>query len=101
MSPSYVVDFTTAGGTPMRMVVLAPGEFTNEHRASGEWTVEFFDRRYAHTELGQFTGGAYYLRTLAAHDDWHGLRVHGGEPAWDIDAETFAPLLALLRAVSS
>ena len=55
--------------------------------------VEFYDRRYMHTEFGQFVS-RYYLSTLYTDRGGsfvsrqaRGLDLHGGVPDWSISAE--------------
>jgi len=47
--------------------------------------VEFYDRRYAHTPLGQFTGARYYLSTLV-DGTRGGLMLAGHVPEWTVSA---------------
>lgn len=56
----------------------------------GEPVVEYYDARYAHTDFGQFISG-YCLSTLTDHVDQGrgGLNLHGGEPDWTLDEESF------------
>jgi len=58
-------------------------------------TVKFYDTRYPHTPLGQFTGGSYYLSTILEVKG--GLNIHGGVPDWSISAEPFQRFLVALR----
>jgi hypothetical protein len=50
-----------------------------------------YDATYAghpgHEELGQLTGGKYYLTTLLEREAGVGLDVHGGVPEWTVEAE--------------
>jgi hypothetical protein len=93
------LDVTAANGVPFRVVSYE----ANENLSNAEPLVKFFDQRYPHTEHGQFTGGGYYLRTLLEDDARlraSGLNLHGGEPAWSIDAATYRTVSDWLKAGS-
>lgn len=93
---------TTAKGVPM-VVVLGDyrGEVEGELSATHGPVVSFWDLRYhfdpvpGTDRLGQFTGGCYYAKTLLASPDG-GLTLHGGEPAWDVDAASYRAVLEWL-----
>lgn len=76
-------------GTYFRVVYIPPRE-PNPNFPSAtdkEATVEFYDRRHAHTPDGQFTGGRYLARTLLENQEPNrGLDLAGQEPEWTIDA---------------
>ncbi len=66
--------------------------------------VEFYDRRYNHTEFGQFTGGRYYASTLLGECKFNdtdigktGLCLDGGIPEWSIDADTCKIIVAWIK----
>ncbi len=99
---TFVLDVVTALGTPIRAVVFLPGatDRPNPARAEPDHThVEFYDRRYPHTVHGQFTGGGYRLRPLLDDPVRGGLNLHGGEPAWTIDADTWRLVDTWLRSL--
>ena len=60
--------------------------------------VEFYDRRYMHTNYGQFIG-RYYLETLLERNIV-GLCLDGGVPSWSLSAHDFAQVHAWLKEVS-
>ncbi|MFD4474680.1 hypothetical protein ACFWPU_00985 [Streptomyces sp. NPDC058471] len=83
-----VMDFQAANGVPFRAVV------------EGD-KVSFYDRRYNHTEHGQFTGGRYYHDTLlddAPRLRESGLNLYGGVDSWRVDAKSMDAVLTWLDA---
>lgn len=52
-------------------------------------TIEFYDARYEHTDLGQFVA-RYYIDTIIDHTS--GLNLHDGVPAWCISSTAMARL---------
>ena len=90
---------------PFVMRIYAPGEqlFPGDVSRSDVkntyegWCVQFYDGRYDHTDLGQFTGGSYYASTLletkAERGGGYGINLHGGVPDWTICAYTFQKFL--------
>jgi hypothetical protein len=61
--------------------------------------VEFYDRRYPHTEFGQFVS-RYYVSTLL-EDPTGGLCLDGGNPnSWTVSADDMALVRAYLRAAT-
>lgn len=89
------LDFVAANGVPFRAVRLAAGEHGNYPAAvATEPVVEFYDRRYPHTEDGQFTGARYYVATIMGRDAYGsgagGLSLDGGSPDWTVDALAMA-----------
>lgn len=88
-------------GTYFRVIYLPANEPSPncEARCEKRATVEFYDRRYAHTPDGQFTGGSYHAETLLY--DWHtkkpgtgGLILQGHVPAWNVSG----PSMNLVRS---
>jgi hypothetical protein len=87
------LDVVAANGVPFRVLFIPPGVAgPNPHRTpadSPHATVEFYDRRYEHTEgYGQFTGGHYFASSLLEQHRFAGLNLQGGVDAWTIDAAT-------------
>lgn len=93
-------DFTNDRGVPFLAVRIEPGEpygnivrrFHVDSPASysqrliaEEPMIEFYDRRYPHTELGQFVA-RYYVDTLATsrHCYEMGLCLDDGIPDWQV-----------------
>ena len=96
-------DFTNDRGVPLLAVRIEPGEpYCNIVRrfpddSAAEYSrrliadkplIEFYDRRYPHTDLGQFVA-RYYASTLAQCDPSFGLLLYGGVPDWHISAANF------------
>lgn len=103
---STTLALTSEAGTPLLARLIMPGDgYGAWNQETRQWVrthglgqrmdeaappmVEFFDRRFAHTPFGQFTGHRFYVSTLLAR---HG---HGGElpqqdgvQGWHIDANT-------------
>ena len=84
------LDVTAANGVPFRAVfVPADAAYPNHpaaKRLSDQPLIEFYDRRYPHTQDGQFVGARYYVSTIRNGDA--GLILDGGIPNWQIDADT-------------
>lgn len=57
--------------------------------------VEFYDKRYAHTEFGQFIT-RYSLSTLLDNTST-GLNLYGGEPQWSIDEKDMKEVVQWLK----
>lgn len=80
---------------------LAEGEKYGLHDrlvCGEEPLVEFYDTRYAHTDLGQFVS-RYYVETLLRDPrDQTGLNLDGGVPSWFIHADAMKKVYAWLRA---
>lgn len=96
-------DFTNDRGVPFLAVRIEPGEpygnivrrFPDDSQAAysrrliaKEPMIEFYDRRYPHTELGQFVT-RYYVETLAHPDaaefyESVGLVLDGGALSWQV-----------------
>lgn len=90
-------DFTSNQGVLFRALLTTEGSF------SGEPVVKFYDQRYPHTPNGQFTGASYYVSTLMRDYErlsQTGLRLHGGEPVWDLDARSFRTVANWILEVS-
>lgn len=93
------MDITASNGVPFAVVLGTEGESPNPHRSTpGKARVEFFDARHPFDaihigERGQFTGGAYYLSTLAAKPRGEGLSLDGGIPAWTVDGASMDAVL--------
>ncbi len=112
-----VLDVTAANGVPFRVVLTPAGETPRSGAATApgggaapntEATATFYDRRYPHTEHGQFTGGHYTVRSLLGQDpetfyagrrigSRAGLDLHGGVAAWTLDQDTAAYVAAWLE----
>lgn len=93
-------DFTNDRGVPFVAVRIEPGEpygnivrrlpddspaTYSQRLIAKEPLIEFYDRRYPHTELGQFVT-RYYASTLAACKSGGGLCLDGGIYDWQISA---------------
>lgn len=68
--------------------------------------VEFYDRRYSHTQYGQFVS-RYYVGTLLGLDGFYGgeptggLCLDGGNPnSWTVSAEDMVLVRAYLQAMT-
>jgi hypothetical protein len=74
-------------------------DFSRERHDYEQGTIlEVFDRRYPHTEAGQFIG-SYNLATIVGLKDGIRLDLHGGIPDWTMtEAETTA-FVALARSL--
>lgn len=86
----HKLDVVAENGVPFRVVVLTDGISENYGKLNdrGLTEVEFYDRRYPHTQDGQFTGARYYFDSLT---DTHGggLMLHGGVDDWTLDSITW------------
>jgi hypothetical protein len=95
--PSGCFEFTAASGVPFRVRIVNRGEryglrsITNE---GPEPLVEFYDRRWDHTEHGQFVT-RYYASTLLGH--LGGLCLDGGVGGWSVDAASMANVREFVR----
>lgn len=100
-APTYhVLDVVASHGVPFRVVAYPPGA-TGPYPAARDETraiVEFYDRRYAHTEHGQFTGGRYRVSNLL-DDPPRGLMLHGGVSDWAIDPAAMDLVLRWLTSL--
>lgn len=94
---SFVLDITAKNGVPFRVVFYLPGAVGPFPAAKEDErpTVEFYDRRYPHTEHGQFTGGRYFLSTIFPGDQ--GVWLHGGVDAWTVDGASMLVVRAWWR----
>jgi len=68
--------------------------------------VEFYDRRYPHTQYGQFVS-RYYVGTLLGHDGFYGGQPTGGlcldggnADSWTVSAEDMILVRAYLQAMT-
>jgi hypothetical protein len=80
-------------------VVLTGERYGREGCLTADETlVEFWDRRYEHTPLGQFTGARFFLTSLlAGQQHLHGLNLCGHVPAWTVGAADMAVVSGWLR----
>lgn len=62
--------------------------------------VEFYDARYDHTPLGQFTS-RYYVETILEGPGPSGLDLHGGVDSWKIDGQSMQIVRAWLHHETS
>ena len=96
-----ILDITAANGVPrFRVVLYEPGE-TGPYPAARDDErpmVEVYDRRYPHTEHGQFTGGRYFVETLAGSTHGAGISLDGGVDDWTLDGPSYALVRAWLRS---
>lgn len=87
---SPVFEFTAANGVPFTAVYNDP----HDHR-DDEPLIGFYDRRYASSPYGQFTGASYYVSSLVEgryHHIKSGLNLHGGVTDWTVDADSMIEL---------
>jgi hypothetical protein len=59
--------------------------------------VEFYDRRYPHTDYGQFVA-RYDMATFMGHGEC-GLDLHGGIPEWKVTAEGIRKVRAWISEI--
>lgn len=81
-----IIDIKGVAG-PMRAVLVPAGEVSGT-RGDGKCTeksdtIEFYDRRHAHTVNGQFVSN-YNLNTILEMEPGHGLDLMGYEPSWKV-----------------
>lgn len=76
----HMIDVVAENGIPFRAVV--------NKKVDREAIIHFYDRRYHHTENGQFTGASYYVSTFLEASEG-GLSLYGGVADWTLDAVTF------------
>lgn len=105
----FVLDVTAENDTPFRVVAYVPGATGPYPAAKDEARslVEFYDRRYPHTEHGQFTGGRYHVETFLA--GWErslsdprqrgAFPLNGNSRAWMVDFHTNELIIRWLRAL--
>lgn len=81
-----IMDFVSSG-IPFRTVIIEQGDkyglnnvLTNNNR---DPIIQFFDRRFNHSENGQFIS-SYYMHTLLNHNPNNGLCLQGGVLDWNI-----------------
>ena len=88
-------------GTCFRAVFIPKNEVHENYPGaeSDEYDIiEFYDRDYAHTPDGQFTGGRYRANTLLKHGSrYYGLDLYGGEPKWKVPVEAMNLCLDWLK----
>lgn len=93
-------DFIAGNGVPMRVRIVYAGDTYGLKNClvheDARPLVEFYDRRFEHTEHGQFIS-RYYLNSLLERG-YDGLLLDGGVPNWCVSADnmsrTVLPLLA-------
>ncbi|WP_248581589.1 hypothetical protein [Nocardioides sp. InS609-2] len=105
-TPDDVLVVTASSGIDFGVRVVEAGATYGLFRLfeADRALVEFYDRRYPHTEHGQFVS-RYELDTLLGnHRLWsvppapgQGLTLHGGVPDWVIDGATMDRVYAWLR----
>ncbi len=81
---TFILDVFNVRGVPLRVIAYAPGA-TGPYPAAADPAralIEFYDRRYPHTEHGQFTGGRYDVETLQREPVRGGINLHGGVHDW-------------------
>ncbi|QNN99319.1 hypothetical protein SEA_FAUST_247 [Streptomyces phage Faust] len=83
MQNLQILDVTAENGVDFRVLVVTKSSDESETK------VEFYDRRFAHTVHGQFTGARYYLSTMLEHSSGAGLDLYGGVADWTLDSVTF------------
>lgn len=76
-------------------LTYSEGERGEEFR-DADPLVEFYDARYPHTEYGQFV--SRYYRSTLLEGPVSGLNLHGGIPAWRVDADSMANIRSWLLA---
>jgi len=88
------LDVVAQNRVPFRAVFVPAGVPSPNRRipAYPKGTVEFYDRRYDFTPDGQFVSD-YFVETLI-RPGAGGLVLHGGVPAWIIDAGTMVQVTA-------
>lgn len=69
-------------------------DFGRERADAGDFLVEFYDARYAHTEWGQFTS-RYYGSTLREHGAYE-LTLHGGVSDWWVTSQNVKDVLSYM-----
>lgn len=105
-----VFRLTNPRGRTFNARVLAPGDRygLNGCLTCGEEPmVEFYDATYEDEEgfsdLGQFTGGRYYLSTLLGEGPYaervpgQGLLLYGAQPEWSIGAHNLTEVLGFAQ----
>lgn len=100
------LDVRTVTGVPMRVIYLPAGmpsmHYPAEYDPNNATTarIEWYDKRFAHTTDGQFTGGRYYLKDMLAMADGVGLMLQTDVDAWGIDGPTMDLVKTWLRNVA-
>ena len=101
----HTLDIVAENDVPFRVVLLGPGEENAVYPAATDEQaiVEFYDRRYPHTEHGQFTGGRYFLSTLLEEVPWYySLALDGGGVReWRLDDQTRRVVTAWARILGA
>jgi hypothetical protein len=88
-----ILDLVARNGIPFRVVFYHPGE-SGPYPAAADPEhpiVEFYVRRFPHTDHGQFVS-RYYADTILRRGSFPmgpgPLNLDGGIPAWNIDADS-------------
>jgi len=99
MKNENTLDIET-GKIPFRVRIVEKGQKYGLNSClshdNKEPLVEFYDKRFPHTEHGQFVS-RYYLSTLTERDNSNGLNLSGGVPNWSIDGDTMNQVTAWLK----
>lgn len=97
MNQLLVMDIVAKNGVTFR-VAYGHREYLN-----GEFSkypvVSFYDRRYTHTENGQFIAD-YLPESIFDHDERYGLDLNGGVESWYIDRWVMQNIRAWLLNVT-
>ncbi|GEM_PF-2632201 len=109
MADSDIFRVTNGEGRTFNVNLIRPGE-PDRHGGRGQWQnptmpiVEFYDAAYEGDSrfgpYGQFTGGRYYVSDFLEHPKGVGLALHGGVPAWRLEAAAIVEVQKWLRATS-
>ncbi len=104
----FTLDVVSDRSVPFRVLYLPPGTVSpniQEYRGDedGGGRIEIYDRRYAFTPDGQFTGGRYYVRDIFDRPPGQGLSLSFGSTMrdWFIDANTMEVVRSWLDNMTS
>ena len=89
----------TIGRWLVRIVPVGAENWNGHRNISTAAMVEILDTENAHPTFsprGQFVS-SYYASTLLEHRDGAGIDLHGGVPAWTMNAGDVSQMLAFIR----
>jgi hypothetical protein len=94
-----IMDFVS-NGIPFRSRIVEQGDKYGLNDSlvnmNADPVIEFYDRRYNHSENGQFVS-RYSMITLLEHEKDNGLCLQGGVPDWNITADSMFAIVSWLE----
>lgn len=94
-----IMDFVS-NGIPFRSRIIEQGDKYGLNdclvNRNADPIIQFFDRRFNHSENGQFVS-SYYMATLLNQETNNGLCLQGGVPDWNISAASMDAVVSWLE----